>query len=75
MCEMFQMGAHTLCWHGGRFCLWALSGINTFVLSSHPLYLYFFVFGDYSLCFLCKLSPPHVRNTHLPILGTLTSPY
>jgi hypothetical protein len=21
MCEMFQMGAHTLCWYGGRVCL------------------------------------------------------
>jgi len=22
MCEIFQMGAHTVCWYGGRFCLW-----------------------------------------------------
>jgi len=29
MCEIFQMGAHTLCWYGGRFCLWDLSRINT----------------------------------------------
>ena len=29
MCEMFQMGAHTLCWYGGRFCLGTLLGINT----------------------------------------------
>jgi hypothetical protein len=28
MCEMFQMGEHTLCWCGGIFCLWALSEIN-----------------------------------------------
>jgi hypothetical protein len=21
MCEIFQMGAHTFCWYGGRFCL------------------------------------------------------
>jgi hypothetical protein len=28
MCEMFQMGAHTLYWYGGIFCLWASSGID-----------------------------------------------
>jgi hypothetical protein len=28
MCEMFQMGANTLCWHWGRFFLWDLSGVN-----------------------------------------------
>jgi len=28
-CKIFQMGAHTLCLYGGRFCLSALSGINT----------------------------------------------
>jgi hypothetical protein len=29
MCKIFQMGAQTLCWYGGRFCLRNLSGINT----------------------------------------------
>jgi hypothetical protein len=28
MCKMFQMGAHTLLWCGGRFCSWTLSRIN-----------------------------------------------
>jgi hypothetical protein len=28
MCEMFQIGAHSLCWYGGRFFLWVLSRIN-----------------------------------------------
>jgi hypothetical protein len=28
MCEMFQIGAQTLCWCGGRLCLWVLSGVN-----------------------------------------------
>jgi hypothetical protein len=26
------MGARALCWYGGRFCLWDLSGINSIVL-------------------------------------------
>ena len=29
MCEIFQIGVHTLCRYGGRFNLWTLSGINT----------------------------------------------
>jgi hypothetical protein len=29
MCEILQMGAHTLYWYGGRFFLWALLGIST----------------------------------------------
>ena len=55
MCEMFQMGAHILCWCGERFCLWALSGINTGLFLVCILCVYFLKFCNYSLCSLCKL--------------------
>ena len=53
MCEIFQMGAHTLCWYGGRFCLWALSRINTLLF--FLCICNFFKFCNYSLYFLGKL--------------------
>jgi hypothetical protein len=52
MCKIFQMGAHTmLVWRK----IWFMSLVrdkHCFVL---PLYLQFFKFGNYSLCFLGKL--------------------
>ena len=56
MCEIFQVGAHTVCWYGGRFCLWALSGMNTvlFLVCIFCICI-FFKFCKYSLCCLCKL--------------------
>jgi hypothetical protein len=40
---------------------------HCFVLSLYPLYLYFVTV----LCtFFVNYSPPHIRRTHLPILGT-----
>ena len=56
MCEIFQMGARTVCWYGGRFCLWAVSGINTVLLLVRILCICNFLkFCNYSLCFVCKL--------------------
>jgi hypothetical protein len=78
MCEMFQMGAHILCWYGGRVCLWALSGIDTVLFLVCILCIRIFsVFCNYSLYFLCKLftspnqahSPPHITNTCAPNMG------
>jgi hypothetical protein len=65
--EILQMGAQTLCWYGGRFCLWALLGINT------VLFL-FFIFCNCNflnsvtiLCAFCvSYSPPQIRNTCAP---------
>ena len=55
MCEMLQMGAHTLCWYGGRVYLLALSGMNTVLFLVCILRICnFFKFCDYSLCFLGK---------------------
>ena len=57
-CEMFQMGEHILCWCGGRFCWWDLSRINTVLFLFCILcscVVFFFVFCNYSVCFLWKL--------------------
>jgi len=43
---------------------------HSFALSLYPLYLYFFVFFNYSLYFFVNYSPSQIRRTHLPILGT-----
>ena len=71
MCEMFQMGAHILCWYGGRVCLWALSGINTvlFLVCIFCICI-LFVFCNYYFTFIVNYSPPQIRRNHLPILGT-----
>jgi hypothetical protein len=56
MCEMFQEGADTLCWYGGRFCLWAFSGINTVLFIVVCIFVFvIFIFCNFSSCFLCKL--------------------
>jgi len=71
MCEKFQMGEHTFCWCGGRFCLWALSGINTFVLILYHLYLGFFFYFVTIPCAFCEnYSPPQIRHIHFPKLRT-----
>jgi len=73
MCKMFQMGAHTLCWYGGRFCLWALSGINTVLFSVCILCICIFPFFLYFVTILCAFfvnySPLQIRNTCAPHLG------
>jgi hypothetical protein len=57
MCEIFQMGAHTVCWSGGRFYLWALLVIIIVLFLVCILCICNFLkFCNYSLCFLCKLS-------------------
>jgi hypothetical protein len=43
---------------------------HCFVRSLYPLYLFFFVFCNHSFTFFVNYSPPQVRCTHLPILGT-----
>jgi hypothetical protein len=44
---------------------------HCFVLSLYPLYLYFFTYSVTILCtFFVNYLPPHIRCTHLPILGT-----
>ena len=71
ICEIFQMGAHILCWCGGRVCLWALSGTNTVLFLVCILCIcIFFVFCNYYFTFFVNYSPPQIRRTHLPISGT-----
>ena len=71
MCEMFQMGKHTLCWCGGRFCLWVLSGINTVLFLFCILCICIFLYFVTILCAACEnYLPPQIRCTHLPKLGT-----
>jgi hypothetical protein len=53
MCEMFQMGAHILCWYGGRVCLWALSGINTVLFLVCVIWICSYFVNIFY--FLCKL--------------------
>jgi len=70
MCAMFQMGTHSLCWCGERFCLWDLSGINFFsLLSLYPLYLYLLYFVTILCAFFVNYSSPQIRNTCAPNLG------
>ena len=48
--------AHTFCAGMGEdFVCELVRDKHCNVLSLYPLYLYFFVFCNYSLCFLCKL--------------------
>jgi len=64
MCEIFQMGAHTLCWYGGRFCLWAFSEINTVLFF---LCICNFLNSVTILCaFWANYSPPQIRNRCAP---------
>jgi hypothetical protein len=72
MCEMFRMGAHILCWYEGRFCLWALSVINSVLFLGCILCICnFFLYVVTILCaFFVNYSPPQIRRTYLPILGT-----
>ena len=67
MCEIFQMGAHTVCLYGGRFCLWALSEINTVLFF---LSIWNFLNSATILCaFWVNYSPPQIRKTYGPNLG------
>jgi hypothetical protein len=78
MCEMFQMGEHTLCWCGGRFCLWSLSGLNTVLFLFCILCICIFLFFVTIPCGFCENylsppneahSPPQIRNMCAPNLG------
>jgi len=54
-----------------RKSLWALSGINTVLFLVCILCICIsFVFCNYSFTFFANYSPPQIRRTHLPILGT-----
>jgi hypothetical protein len=67
MCEMFQRGAQTLCWYGGRFCFWVLSGINTVLfIVVLSLYLWFLYSVTFLLVFCANYTPPQNRNTCAP---------
>jgi hypothetical protein len=61
--ELFQVGDHTLCWYGERFCLWALSGINTVLFLVCIIWNCNFLYCNYFLVL-------SVTTIHLPKLGT-----
>ena len=68
MYEIFQRGAHTVCWCGRRFCLWTFSGTSTLLFLVCILRICNFLkFCNYSSCFLCKLFTSQIRNTCAPI--------
>jgi len=73
MCEMFQMDARTLCWCGGRFCLWDLSGINFFLFLVCVLCIsiFFLCFVTFLCVFFVNYSSPQIRNTCAPNLGEI----
>ena len=55
-CKLLQMGAQNVCRYEGRFCLRALSWINTVLFLVCILCISnFFKLCNYSLWFLCKL--------------------
>jgi len=62
ICEIFQMGAHTVCSHEGRFCLWAFSGINIVLFLVCILWICSFLNSATILCDFYVI--------HLPKLGT-----
>jgi hypothetical protein len=63
MCEIFQMGAHTLCRYEGRFCLWALSGIHTGLFFVSILCNCIFLNSVNILCVFCvSYSPSQIRK-------------
>jgi hypothetical protein len=67
MCEILQMGAHTVCWYGGRFCLWAMSGKhNVLFLVCILCIVFFFKFCNYSCALCANYSPPQIRDTCAP---------
>ena len=68
MCEMFQMGEHTLCWCWGRFCLWVCQGYTLFCSYFVSFVLVFFCFVTIPCVFCVNYSPPQIRCTHLPKL-------
>jgi len=63
MCEIFQMGAHTLCWYEGRFFLWVFSGINAVLFLVCILCICNFLNSVTILCAFCvHYSPPKIRT-------------
>jgi len=69
--KIFQMGAHSWCWYGGRFCLWTLSGINSVLFLFCILCILHFLYFVNIPCASCeKYSPPQIRHTNFPKLGT-----
>ena len=70
MCEIFQMGAHTMCWYGRRFCLWAMSRIKIVLFLVCILCIFIFLCFFTILCvFFVNSSPPQIRNTRVPNFG------
>ena len=67
MYGIFQRGAHTVCWYEGRFCLWALSGINTVLFLVCILRIcHFLNYVNILFAFCVNYSPPQIRNTCAP---------
>ena len=67
MCEIFQMGAHTVCWYEGRFCLWAFSEIKAVLFLVCIPFTCNFLKSVTILCAFCvNYSPPQIRNTCAP---------
>jgi hypothetical protein len=59
-------------WYGGRFCLWALSGINmpTVLFIVYILWVCNFLYFVIILCAFCAIySPPKIRNMYVPKQG------
>jgi hypothetical protein len=65
---------HTVCWYGGRFWLWAFSGINTGLFLVYVLCICNLLNSVTILCDFCvNYSPPQIRNTFAPSWGILSS--
>jgi hypothetical protein len=69
MCEIFQIGAQTLCWYGGRFCLWALSGINTVLFLVCVLCMCNFLNFVTILCNISVNYSPPKLGTRVRLIG------
>jgi len=67
MCKIFQMGTHNVCRYEGRFCLWALSRINTVLFLVCIICISNFLNSLTILCDFCvNYSPPQIRNICAP---------
>jgi len=64
-------GPQTLSWCGGKFCLWALSGINIvlFLFCILCICIFFLYFITIPCAFCEKYSPSQIRNICQPNLG------
>jgi len=66
MCEIFQMGAHTLCWYGGRFVCEPCQGKHCFVINFILRICNFLNSVNILFAFCVNYSPPQIRNTCEP---------